>query len=93
MIGSKTKSKLAALEAVEAAPAPSADPLDRLAEKANGSDPDGIRQIKFSASERFIHTLDRLASRTHYTRNGLMKLLLEQGVEELEARIRAGKVS
>lgn len=83
--------KLKQLEAVDAAPAPSSDPLDMLAAKANEGDPGDIITIKFTASRAFIHTLAKLASQTRYTRNGLMKKLLETGVEELEARIKTGK--
>lgn len=85
------KEKLKALAAVDAAPAPSADPLDRLAEKANTGGPDDIVVIKISCTRGFAHTLAKLASMTRYTRNGLMKVFLEQGVRELEARIKAGK--
>lgn len=85
------KDKLKRLEAVEAAPAAAADPLDWLADRANQGDPDEIITIKFSAPRRFIHTLAKWASLTRYTRNGLMRKLLENSVEELEARVKAGK--
>ena len=85
------KSKLKQLDQVEAAPPPTADPIDRLADKANEGAPDDIVVIKLSCSRAFAHTLAKWASLTRYTRNGLMKVLLENGINELEARAKAGK--
>lgn len=91
MIVSNAKKKLAALAQVEAAPAPAADPLDRLAARANSKQPDDPDECKFRCTHQFKMTLKKLAARTGYNMNGLMQLLLEIGVEELEARIKAGK--
>lgn len=88
---SSAKKKLERLNMVEAAPPPAADPLDRLADKANSAAPDDIVEVKFRTTHQFKMTMKRLAALTGYNMNGLMQLLLEIGVEELEARIKAGK--
>jgi hypothetical protein len=89
MIG--LKKKLAALEQVDAAPAATDDPLDRLAAKANGGAPGDIVDFKVRCTRGFLHTLDRVASQTRYRRNGLVKLLLEIGLAEYEARLKTAR--